>query len=154
MIHDKILYHHCNIWHLCDPIALYISYDIRLRVLATQIFLRVRLRVCITHGVQKMWGYLPSIIAPAHLHAEALSVMIWMTFLRSNLFDAIFKLGCNEFLALFFSLGIHGVQEHHATFGDRHEINDGSPLRIRPSITTNGYPFSFQVPLIGSNLSM
>ena len=39
-----------------------------------------------------------------------------------------------------FSLGIYGVQEYRVTFGDRHEINERSPLRIRPSITTNGEP--------------
>ena len=37
-----------------------------------------------------------------------------------------------------FSLDIYRVQEHRATFCDHYEINDGSPLHIRPSITTNG----------------
>jgi len=57
----------------------------------------------------------------------------------------------DEMNSLLFFSPYQGVQEHWATFGDRHEINDGPPLSIRPTINTNGDPFSFQVPLIGSN---
>ena len=91
-----------------------------------------------------------SIIALASLHTEALSVMIWIIFwgptslMQSLYFDAMNSL-------FFFLLSIHGVLEHWATLGARHEINDGPSVRIRLSITTNGDHFSFQVPLIGSN---
>jgi len=64
--------------------------------------------------------------------------------LRTNFFNAIFKLFRNVMSVFYFSLGIYGVQEHRVTFGDCHEINERSPLRIRPSITTNGEPLLLQ----------
>jgi len=70
--------------------------------------------------------------------------------LRTNLFNAIFKLLRNVMSVLNFSLGNYGVQEHWATFGDRHEINERALLCIRQSITANGDPFCFHVALMGS----
>jgi len=70
--------------------------------------------------------------------------------LRANFFNANFKLLRNVMSVFHFSVGIYGVQEHQATFGDRHEINERFLLRIHLPITTNGDPFCFHVALMGS----
>ena len=80
MVHVKILYDQDIIRDFEDLTALHMSYNICLYFLTAQIFLSVRLRVCIIQGVQNIRGYLLSLVASVALHAKVLSVMIWMAF--------------------------------------------------------------------------
>jgi len=65
--------------------------------------------------------------------------MIWMIFYQLLQFNLQVSPQCNAGFSLL--PRIYGVQEHLATFGDCHEINERSSLRIRPPITTNKDPF-------------
>ena len=101
MVHDKILYHHCIIQDLCDPIVLCISYDISLRVLSHTNILKSKIK-----SVHYTWNPKDVRILALDNSNRTLACKSIIgdnldDILRSNLFDAIFKLGCNEFLVLF-----------------------------------------------------
>ena len=67
--------------------------------------------------------------------------------LMSNLSNLLHKFIRNVEPVLCESLGVHGRQKHKSIFRDGYEINDRSPLCIRPSITTKRHPLRIE----GSN---
>jgi len=144
MLHDQ-----CIIRDLDNPTALFISFNIYLRVFSRTNILKCKIKSAHYTRSLKDLRILALYNSTCSLAYRSVIDYDLNDILSPNLSDAIFKLFRNVILVFHFSLGIYGVQKHQAIFGDRREINDRSFLRIRPSLTTNRDPLLLPCAPVG-----
>jgi len=138
VVHDKNFHNQGIIWDLRDLTALSINYCICLCIFSHKNILKCKIQSVHYTRSPKDVRIFVLYNSTRGLTCRSVISYDFYDILRTNFFNAIFKFfsQCN----VSFSLLSRICGEHRVTFGNRHEINERSSLRIRPSITTNGDP--------------